>query len=83
MPTSKVSVPTLPRNMVKIMIHFPAVDSFAVIPSDNPTVLYADTVSKTIFFRPSSASVRERIKTATPITARDNKITANALREEI
>jgi hypothetical protein len=62
----KVSKPTLPQNINKISMNFAPVESWAVIPIDNPTVPRAEMTSNKTDLN-GKGSMVERINVAKKI----------------
>ena len=80
---SKESILTLPINITKIIIIFPAGESTGVKFKLKPTVEYAENVSKARLNKSLSFSVIINKKIAIPFTSKESAIIAKALRKEL
>lgn len=75
--TNRVIVPTLPKNIVQAISSLPDVLKPGVIPKLNPTVLYAEKLSKARAVNPFSPSVIDKKKIDIPSHRKDKQIIAN------
>ena len=73
-----VSAPSLPINMVRIKISFPATPRSGVMPVERPTVPNADVTSNKICIKEYSGSQTHSARVPRLTTSRDKKATIKA-----